>query len=119
MAQQQYTQHFEVGPDHLGLSLRGPVVRNARIEAPLSYAFACGTCGAVWARCPVRRSGDPATTRWQFLIRCCAPCGGEASLWVLWDHDFTAALPERALRREMEIVFKYYPIIGDDNDDRD
>ncbi len=98
------TQHFEVAGRHLGIATRHHIARNGL--PPRSYAFVCEGCGETYAKCPIIRAsaGVIETRPFQFITRRCAACGGEESLWLSWDTEFLAALPEAVLRRELSIA---------------
>lgn len=86
---------------------RGLVPVHETVQPPSSIAYFCAICGIVWARAVVegkrytiwdRRCGQHPT------IFASEKAG---SIWIDWDRYFTDALPEAALRRELEIHLLY------------
>jgi hypothetical protein len=99
-------QHFIIEGRYLGSAERQfSLTRGAN---PLSEAFLCWSCGECFAKCPI--DGRP----WNFHRMTCRKCKKmdglsicPGSLWMSWDHEFTAALPLPVLQWEFERELDY------------
>lgn len=106
----RYTQHFIVEGKHLGETPRPAVKYGAMcVGAPQAYAFFCPLCGEVWARCPVV-DFQGVVQPFQATTKECRKHPDFLNLWTTripgsiflsFDKEFTAALPEEALKREL------------------
>lgn len=104
----QFRQLFIIEGKVLGDTLRSLTRVHEQLTEPLSLLFYCKFCGEVYAKCPVMRA-DGSTTQWQSFRCCCRKCAARSSLlsdwpgcvWLSWDRDYLAALPEPVLQWEL------------------
>lgn len=101
------TQHFIIEGRYLGQATRGLLLVSGGAIIPPSYAFFCGRCAELWARCPVDEVPGQPRCEWQVWRRPCRKCpphSGEVpgSLILPWDSDFNHALPDDVVRWEFE-----------------
>lgn len=94
------TQQFLVDGQYLGSCQRYPLLQHGHPQPPQSYGFVCPHCGDVWARAWIDNHPFFFFTRScrKHHSRSLAPAG---SLWLPLEIDFTAALPEAVMRREL------------------
>lgn len=115
-----FQQHFIVEGRYFGLGHRTFNKRGMVPSPPPSYAFFCPCCGEVWARFPVQLTGAEVSgkmERFQAVTVACRKCPSESAfrvpgeLWLSWDAEFSQALPEEALRWDLERLLEtYHPI---------
>jgi len=114
-----YIQHFIIEGQYLGSALRERVRVHGTLEAPQPYAFFCGSCADLWARCPVDKLSSQQSQEWMVWRRPCRKCQGNAgeipgSVMLPWDEDFNTSLTtvSDALRwefhRHLEFAGRHY-----------
>jgi hypothetical protein len=104
-----YTQHFIVEGAYLGSAVRGRLSVTGGTSDPQPYAFFCGSCAELWARCPVDKLSPSIQQEWMVWRRPCRRCAGHSgeipgSLLLPWEEDFNNCLAEvpDALRWEFQ-----------------
>ena len=97
-----WQQFFEIEGKFLGHAARG---LDIQLRPPLGAAFFCSTRGRIWALCPI---ADREFMIWSI------PCANHTrsfavpgSIYLSWDADFNAAMPDAVVRREFEIHLAY------------
>ena len=117
-------QLFFIGNKLLGETSRQLVYVHGELQCPASYLWFCPYCGEVYARAPVMLPGNEGkVSKWQALCHACPRCDAPryhslesvpGSLWLSWDEDYLAALPNPVLQREAALHFAYYDRINHD-----
>lgn len=102
-----HTQHFNIEGRYLGSCTRRSVVVCGQYQQPASFAFFCGRCANLWARCPVDQSYNSPDSDWVVWRRPCWKCRGHSgevpgSLMLPWDPDFSEAFPDAVVRWEFD-----------------
>lgn len=105
----QFRQLFIIESHLLGEAQRSASLRHAELAEPLSYFWFCRKCGDIFARAPVYRK-DGTLTEFQAQKSLCRKCAAHqrffsefpGSIWLSWDHEFLAALPQAVLAWELE-----------------
>jgi len=93
-----FTQSFIVEGRYLGQASRGLLSVAGGAIVPPSYAFFCGDCADLWARCPVETPRSLSQCDWMVWKRPCRRCltsrggGIPGSLMLPWEPDFNQAL---------------------------
>jgi hypothetical protein len=103
-------QLFIIEGNFLAECPRLPIFVHAEVQAPASYLWYCELCGEVYARAPVLHDNGRMErwTSWGGVCRSCStPASGSliripGSLWLSWDEDFLAALPEPVVAWELQ-----------------
>jgi hypothetical protein len=103
---------------HLGEAWRKKELHGGELQAPLSLQFYCPQCGDVWAKAPITFP-DGTTTAWLAYRAGCrkhpqhySQPGG--TLFLSWLAEFSEALTEGALRRELDLWWNF--IQGTENE---
>ena len=98
-------QDFFLEGRYLGCAPRGLLaLAPGQYAAPLSKLFFCGTCGEVFAKCPV--SDGSRVMPWHSVYATCRRCPPSSGLHVpgsIWHHEaeFVAAFPDAVLLEEV------------------
>ena len=91
--------------------------RRPLVVAPMSYLFYCSECGDVWAKCPVHNPATGEVQPFQGHRHPCRKCRPRywdqrgqlpGSLLLEYDDEFTEALPNEVLRRELLLAIDAY-----------
>lgn len=107
-----YRQLFFIEGRLLGEASRGLVHVHETLQAPMSTLHFCGTCGEVFAKCPVIKA-DGSPFPWQsyrMVCRKCLPANGcvPGSLWLSFDQAYTDAFPLQLLNHELLYHLDHY-----------
>lgn len=112
----RYLQHFWIHGKHYGTAPRTTEQYPEARAAPRGKSFFCSECGDLWAQCPIE---DTVTGLFCQYAVTTVPCSKhhEVGQWLIiagtlyqsWDKDFTRAMPEAVLRRELDILLKNFP----------
>jgi len=91
----------------LGQGTRQPLRRWGRTIAPHNSAFFCVACGRIWARiAAVPGSDDNNRIQWRVSHLPCKRDGGTGSLYLEFEEDRIADLPQGVLIHELEIALE-------------
>lgn len=104
---------FFVGDRYLGETPADWFFAHEDLRAPYSYIWFCEHCGEVYARSPVL-SYNGKQSPWQAITACCPRCPSTdryrlpGSIWLSWDHDFLATLPDAVWLHEAQRHLDYF-----------
>lgn len=105
-----YRQLLFIEGKHLGEMRRKKELHGGELQAPLSLQFYCPQCGDVWAKAPVIL--PEGTAPWIAYRAGCrqhpqhySQPGG--TLFHAWLRDFSEALTEGALHRELDLWWNF------------
>lgn len=96
--------------------------RHEELQAPLSYLWFCSHCGQVFARSPVIKLANGQMQEWQSFKALCGGCHNRSrnfhlvpgSIWLPWDPDYLAVLPDAVLQREATLHLQHFDRIYHD-----
>jgi hypothetical protein len=100
-------QHFFIEGKYLGQSLRQINTSSCGSGIPQSLLFYCYGCGEVFGKAPVVDADGNNHEWFAYRLGCrkCPPAYQSmvpGSIFLSWDHEFTAAFSDAVLRWEVE-----------------
>ena len=94
-----YTRHFIVESIPLGSGRCDKLSVSGGLNPPQPYAFFCGRCANLWARCPVDHLPGMPREEWLVWRRPCRKCAAHSgeipgSLMLPWEESFNRCLAQ-------------------------
>ena len=107
-----FQQHFMVEGKYLGSAMRSVVPVHGTLQPPRPYAFFCGSCADIWARCPIDKAANLVIDAWMVWTLPCRKCTGSkyqipGSITMYLEPEFCDAFPDAVLRWEFDRHLDY------------